>query len=278
MQVAFVKMHGCGNDFVVMDERAWSLRLTQARAAAIADRKRGIGCDQLITLEPAPVGSVADVFMRIHNPDGSEAGSCGNATRCVAMLLTGEDGRARHIVRTTGGDLSCDVDEMGGIVVDMGQPKTDWREVPLAREMDTLHVELVGEGVSDPAAVSIGNPHATFFVDDLGAVPVERIGPLLERDALFPQRANIGFAQMRGRDAMRLRVWERGAGLTLACGSGASAAWVNAVRRGLADRKGTIDVDGGQLVIEWTEEGRVLMTGPATLAFRGIIDLSDFPP
>ncbi len=278
MLTPFVKMHGCGNDFVVLDERAAPLGLTAARAAAIADRRTGIGCDQFIVLEPAPPGGGADAFMRIRNPDGAEAGACGNATRCVASLLATETGRRRVIVQTAAGPLPSMIHQDGRISVDMGPARFGWRDVPLAAEADTLHLALALGPLSDPAALSMGNPHATFFVDDAETLPVETLGPVLERDPMFPDRANIGFAHILAPDRIRLRVWERGAGLTRACGSGACAALVNAARRGLAGRRATVLVDGGALEIEWRDDGHVLMTGPVATSFRGTLDLAAFPP
>jgi diaminopimelate epimerase len=273
----FLKMHGCGNDFVVFDERAGALGLTARRAAAIADRRTGVGCDQFIAIEPAPEGSNVDAFMRIRNPDGAEAGACGNATRCVVDLLARETGRRIQIIRTVAGNLPSEVLPDGRVCVDMGPARLDWPDVPLARPMDTLHLDLMAGPVADPAAVNMGNPHATFFVDDMARVPVGDLGPRLEHDALFPERANIGFAQVLAPDRIRLRVWERGAGLTLACGSGACAALVNAHRRGLTGRRGAVVVDGGELEIEWRTDGHVLMTGPVATSFIGEIDLAAYP-
>jgi diaminopimelate epimerase len=276
MRARFVKMHGCGNDFVVFDERAGALGLTPAQAAAIADRRTGVGCDQLIVIEPAPAG--ADAFMRIRNPDGTEAGACGNATRCVAHLLAASTGRDRQIIRTIAGDLASEVLPDGRVRVDMGPVRLHWQDIPLARAMDTLDLDLAIGPVSHPAAANMGNPHVTFFVSDIRAIRVEEIGPALERNPLFPERANIGFAQVLGADRIRLRVWERGAGLTLACGSGACAALVNAARRGLTGREATIVADGGELTIAWDENNHVLMTGPVATAFTGEIDLATLPP
>jgi diaminopimelate epimerase len=214
--------------------------------------------------------------MRIRNPDGSEAGACGNATRCIASLIAEEQGRDRVVVRTIAGDLAVERLPGGLWRADMGPARLGWRDVPLARETDTLHLPLALGPVSDPAACSIGNPHATFFVPDLGAIPVAEIGPKLERDALFPDRANIGFAQILSPDRIRLVMWERGAGMTLACGSGACAAIVNAARRGLTGRRATVDLPGGALAMEWREDGHVLMTGPVATAFTGELDLSRF--
>jgi diaminopimelate epimerase len=285
----FRKMHGLGNDFVVLDGRASAgaapaLGITPARAAALADRRTGIGCDQIILLEPVAEGA-ADVFMRIRNPDGSEAGACGNATRCVAQLLAAETGRGRVVVRTISGDLPAEALPDGRFTVDMGPARLGWEDVPLAREMDTLHLPLSRGLVGDPAACSMGNPHATFFVRDLDQVPVTTLGPGLEHDALFPERANIGFAQVLDPGHIRLAVWERGAGLTLACGSGACAAVVNAARRGLTGRRVRVSLPRGEMEIEWREDGpgagpgagHVLMTGPVATAFTGEVDLGAYP-
>ena len=276
MIARFTKMHGCGNDFVVFDERTGSLGLTPARAAGIANRRTGVGCDQFIAIEPLPPGANADAFMRIRNPDGGEAGACGNATRCVAHLLAAESGRDRLVIRTIAGDLPAEILGDGRVRVDMGPARLDWADIPLARAMDTLHLDLAAGPVADPAGCSMGNPHATFFVEDMAAVPIAEIGPRLEHDPLFPDRANIGFAQILAPDRLRLRVWERGAGLTLACGSGACAALVNAHRRGLAERRSTVIVDGGELEIEWRKDGHVLMTGPVAISFTGEIDLKAY--
>jgi len=262
MTIKFVKMHGCGNDFVIIDDRARLLDMTGARAAALADRHTGIGCDQLIVIERA---ETADAFMRIFNPDGTEAGACGNATRCVAYILMRESGRSDVTIRTVAGDLPASRRPNGMIQVDMGPARLDWADIPLARPMDTSRLDLPGT----PAAASMGNPHATFFVADLDAEPVSSLGPRWEHDPLFPQRANIGFAQIIDAGTIRLKVWERGAGLTLACGSGACATLVNAVRRGLTGRRATVIVDGGTLEIEWRDDGHVLMTGPVATAFTG---------
>jgi diaminopimelate epimerase len=276
MDAPFIKMHGCGNDFVVFDERTAPLGLTQARAAAIANRRTGVGCDQFIAIEPPPAGSNADAFMRIRNPDGSEAGACGNATRCVAYLLAAETGRRQLVIQTISGYLPAELLADGRVAVDMGEVRLDWRDIPLAAAADTLHLPLSEGPVADPAAASMGNPHATFFVVDLAATPVETIGPKLEHAAIFPERANIGFVQVLARDRIRLRVWERGAGLTLACGSGACAALVNAARRGLTARRAAVLVDGGELEIEWRDDNHVLMTGPVATAFRGTLDLNSY--
>ncbi len=264
--LAFVKMHGAGNDFAVVDAREAPVSVSPRRMRALADRRTGIGWDQLVVLHAS---RRADAMMRIYNPDGSEAGACGNATRCVAALL----GQDRVLVETTAGVLPCE--RLGELIrVDMGPPVLGWRDVPLARECDTLHLPLPG----DPAALSMGNPHATLFVGDVASARPEVEGPGLEHDTLFADRANIGFAQVLSPDRIRLRVWERGAGLTLACGSGACAALVNAHRRGLAGRSAELLLDGGTLHVEWrAADGHVLMTGPSVTTFQGVVDLSTYP-
>ena len=262
-------MHGAGNDFIVIDARAGAHDLSPTRIAALADRHTGIGCDQFITLQPAP--SPADVFMRIHNPDGTESGTCGNATRCVAALLHEETGRAHFTIQTKAGLLAADITD-AGIAVDMGAPRLHWTDIPLTHEADTLHLPIEG----DPAAASMGNPHATFFAADTDAAST--LGPVLQAHPIFAERANIGFAQILSPTRIRLRVWERGAGLTLACGSGACAALVNAHRRGLTGRAATLVLDGGTLHIAWREQdGHVIMTGPAVTSFHGCVDLSTYP-
>jgi diaminopimelate epimerase len=268
--VRFRKMHGLGNDFVVLDERKAPLGLTPEVARWLADRHRGIGADQVISLEPA---EGADVFMRIHNPDGSEAGACGNATRCVASLVAAESERDSVTVRTISGDLPVRRAPGGLWTADMGPARLGWRDVPLAFEADTLHLPLARGPVADPAACSMGNPHATFFVPDLDALDVASLGPSLEHDPMFPDRANIGFAQVLSPEHVRLVMWERGAGMTLACGSGACATAVNAARRGLTGRRVRVSLPGGDLDILWREDGHVEMTGPVATAFTGEVEL-----
>jgi diaminopimelate epimerase len=269
-KMPFTKMHGAGNDFVVLDRRKGGLAIDAAGAVAIADRHRGIGCDQLVLIE-APRSPGTRAFVRFLNADGSEAGACGNGTRCVATLLAAETGDKRLTVETISGLLPAEVLADGRIAVDMGPARTGWRDIPLAREMDTLHVDLAAGPLADPVCTNMGNPHATFFVDDAEAVDIARLGPELEHDRLFPERANIGVASVKGR-AIRLRVWERGTGLTLACGSGACAALVAAARRGLCGRAADIIVDGGRLHVEWRDDGHAVMTGPVATSFEGVFD------
>ena len=277
MAISFLKMHGAGNDFVVFDERSAPLGLTQARAAAIAHRRTGVGCDQFIVIEPPPRGSIADAFMRIRNPDGSEAGACGNATRCVVALLAAETDRTEITIQTIAGLLPSRLLPDGRVTVDMGPARLDWTDIPLAHACDTLHLPLSLGPLSDPAACSMGNPHATFFVPDVLGLDIETLGRALETNPIFPQKANIGFAEIQSPTRIRLRVWERAAGLTLACGSGACATIVNAARRNLTGRHAIIEMDGGTLELEWREDGHVLMTGPVATSFQGTIDLAAYP-
>jgi diaminopimelate epimerase len=270
-KIPFLKMHGLGNDFVVLDGRHTTIPVDAAAARALADRRTGIGCDQVILLEP-PRHPGAQVLMRIHNPDGGEAEACGNATRCVADLLRRETGNPRARIETIAGLLEAEALPDGRIAVDMGPARTNWREIPLGRAMDTERVELSLGPLAAPVCTNIGNPHATFFVDDAEAIDLAALGPVLEHHPLFPQRANIGVAAVRDHKNIRLRVWERGAGITRACGSGACAALVAAHRRGLAGRQAAVVLDGGVLDIAWREDGHVVMTGPVALSFEGAFD------
>jgi len=270
-KIAFRKMHGLGNDFVVIDQRRETAAIDGAAARALADRHTGIGCDQLILIE-APRHPSAQVFMRVLNADGSEAAACGNGARCIARLIAEEEGMPQVRLETQAGLLEAELLPDRRVAVDMGPARTLWRDIPLARDMDTLCVDLAAGVLAGPVCTSIGNPHATFFVGDADAVDLARLGPLLERDALFPERANIGVATIEGQGRIRLRVWERGAGITQACGSGACAALVGAHRRGLTGRHATVALDGGDLDILWRDDGHVIMTGPATLAFEGSVD------
>lgn len=274
----FLKMHGLGNDFVVLDAREGVLDLTVPRRRAIADRRLGVGCDQLIVLEP-PTERDADVFMRIYNPDGSEAQACGNATRCVASVLMDERKADDVTIQTIAGLLESQKVGKGAnglpvISVDMGLVRMDWREIPVATACDTKNMPVGLGPLQDPVGTNVGNPHATFFVDDLAAIPITELGPKLEHDPFFPERVNVGVAQIIGENRLQLRVWERGAGLTLACGSGACAAGVAAARRGLTGRKVDVVVEHGTLTIEWLRDDHVSMTGGIAHAYRGELDRS----
>jgi len=270
--VPFLKMHGLGNDFVVLDARKQKLDLTVKQRQRLADRHMGVGFDQMVTLEN-PVTAGADVFMRLHNADGSEARACGNATRCIAARIMGEKGDSNVVIETVTGLLSAEEIGNGHIAVDMGMANLDWQDIPVAEACDTLHMPVALGPVSDPVGVNVGSSHAVFFVEDVNAIDLPVIGPKLENHPFFPNRANIEFAQVIGPDRIRMRVWERGAGITLACGSGACGTLVAAARRGLTSRKGEVIVDGGTLTIEWLENGHVRMTGPWTLSYEGSIDL-----
>ena len=264
----FTKMHGLGNDFVIVDAREHAHELSREAVQRIADRHIGVGCDQLLRIEPSVK---ADAFMRIWNPDGSEAEACGNGTRCVAHLLMDEDGRDSAEIETVAGVLQCRMTDTG-IAVDMGPAILSWNEIPLASETDTKAIDL-GEPAPGPAcAVNMGNPHMVFFVDDAEAIDVATVGPALERHPLFPEGANVSFAQLTGKDQLRLRVWERAAGQTRACGSAACATGVAANRHGLAGRETTITLDGGPLTIRWREDdGHVLMAGSVSFSFHGVM-------
>ena len=271
----FLKMHGLGNDFVVFDARNQALALDAAEARALADRKRGIGCDQLIVIEQGENG--ADIFMRIYNADGGEVESCGNAARCVARLLFKELKRSEIRIDTEGGLLICN-DAGGGLVsVDMGAPTLVWDKIPLAHPADTNNFALNVDGDSHlVAAVSMGNPHCVLFVEDADDAPVERLGRRIETHPMFPNRTNVEFVTVTDRAHLRMRVWERGAGITQACGTGACAVAVAAHRRELTDAKVEVELDGGVLAIEVREgDGHVIMTGPAVLSFRGEVELTE---
>ena len=267
--IPFTKMHGLGNDVVVLDARAGDIALDPAEARAIADRRRGIGCDQLIVIEP-PRSDGALAYLHILNADGSEAEACGNGTRCVAATLMEEVGTDEVTLETTAGLLRVKMAENEQITVNMGQTRLDWQDIPLAEACDTLHLGIEAGALCDPVAVNIGNPHCIFFVEDAESIDLARLGPQIEQSSLFPERTNVEVAAVRDEGHIRMRVWERGAGITLACGSGACATLVAAHRRRLAGRKAEITLDGGPLNIEWLESGDVLMTGPVAISFKGV--------
>ena len=268
--LSFTKMHGLGNDFVVFDARTEALHLDDGQVRAIADRRTGVGCDQLIVIEP-PADPMADVFMRIYNADGGEVGACGNATRCVAARLMAERGCDAVVVETLAGLLDCETRDGGLIAVDMGRAALDWRDIPLAEAADTLHLGIEAGPFRDPVAVNMGNPHAVFFVDDTEATPLETYAPMVERHPLYPEFTNVEAAQVLSRTEVRLRVWERGVGITRASGSCACATLVAASRRGYMGRTGDVLMDGGRLTIEWLDDGHVMMIGPAATSFHGTL-------
>lgn len=270
--LSFKKMHGLGNDFVVVDGRASAVQLDSAQIRAIADRRHGVGCDQFILLEATETNG-ADLFMRIANADGGEVEACGNATRCVADILMNETGKAEVAIETVSGVLPAARADDGQITVDMGVARNEWEGVPLARAMDTLSVDAAAGPLANPTAVGIGNPHAVFFVDDPDTIDLATYGPEIEHHALFPNRTNVEAVGIESPDRLRVRVWERGVGITQACGTGACAAVVAASRRGLSGRQAEVRLDGGLLAIDWRADDHVLMTGPATTVYSGELDL-----
>lgn len=259
--LSFAKMHGLGNDFVVVDQRGTEARVTPALARALGDRHRGVGFDQLAVVDTDPD---ADVALTFYNPDGSVAGACGNATRCIARAEMDARRTDRLTLRTDRGILVAEDAGSGLTRVNMGAPILDWQGVPLAREVDLLSLPLPGA----PVATGMGNPHCTFFVDDAEDVDLAAFGPRFEHDPLFPERTNVQVAQVVGVDHLRMRVWERGTGITLASGSSSCAVGVAAARRGLTGRSVTITLDGGEIAIDWREDG-VWMTGPTAHVFSG---------
>jgi diaminopimelate epimerase len=277
----FRKMNGLGNDFAVIDARASAVTLAPEAARRLADRRQGVGCDQVIVLETS---QRADAFMRILNADGSEVSACGNATRCVGALLAAELRRPDVIIETAAGLLASRLQADGGVTVDMGMPRFGWRDIPLARDAgDDRAIDYrisTGAGIlENPSVVNVGNPHCIFWVADLGALDLAAIGAAVENDPLFPERVNVSFAQVLSPDAIRLRVWERGVGLTQACGTAACATGVAGARRGLTGRDVSIELPGGVLGIKWREaDGHILMTGPWSLDYEGVFDFGEAAP
>ncbi len=276
--MTFRKMNGLGNDFVVLDARQTEIPLDREIIRALANRDRGIGCDQLIRLEP---DAKADLFMRIWNGSGEEVTACGNATRCIAGLVMAETGRDSATIRTGAGLLKASDGGDGRINVDMGTPKFGWQEIPLAEEFaDTRRIELQIGPIDNPvlhspSVINVGNPHGIFWVEDIEAHDLARVGPFLENHILFPERANISLARITGKDEITIRVWERGAGLTKACGTAACAVAVAAARLKKTGRRVTVHLPGGQLAIHWREsDGHIIMSGPWQLDYESTIDVS----
>jgi diaminopimelate epimerase len=268
----FAKMHGLGNDFVILDWRDdRSRKVPEAAARRLADRRLGIGCDQILVLRDC---DTADLRMDILNQDGSPSGACGNGTRCVADMMMNELQQDRIQIETDGGMLAAWRAADGDIAVDLGPVKTDWQDVPLASAADTLHVPLDIAGVDaaglDAVCHSLGNPHAVVFVEDAERVDIERIGPLVETAPLFPDRVNLSVVSRRDDGSFRMRVWERGVGITMACGSGACASGVAVARRGLGQDENRIVMDGGAVTISWNRDtSHVVMTGPVSYVATG---------
>jgi diaminopimelate epimerase len=265
----FRKMHGLGNDFVVLDARREPIALSDAGARAIADRRRGIGCDQIMIIERPRNGG--DAFLAIRNADGGVVESCGNGTRCVARLLLDETGKDALTLETLGGPVVAR--RAGALVsIDMGPANLDWQAIPLREAVDTLHVPIAAGDLKDAVAVNMGNPHAVFFVKDAETIDLTTLGPKIEHDPVFPARTNVEAVQVLSPSHVRMRVWERGVGITQACGTGACASAVAAARRGLTERKVVVTLDGGDLAIEWRADNHVIMTGPVADVFSGTLD------
>jgi diaminopimelate epimerase len=272
MKREFLKMHGLGNDFVVFDARRTPLAVGVDAIRRLSDRRTGVGFDQMVIIDP-PRTAGTDAFMRLYNADGSEIGACGNATRCVAKFLSDDLQKQDVKIETVSTVIGCIVTGDDALV-DMGAAYLDWKDIPLNHEEDTNSLVLDIDGFKNPAAVNVGNPHAVFFVDDVMAVPLETVGPKVECHPLFPKKVNVEFAEIISPDTIRMRVWERGVGVTMACGTGACATAVAAARRGLAGRKVKVILDGGTLDIEWREsDNHVLMRGAAALSFRGEVEV-----
>ena len=262
----FHKMHGLGNDFVIIDTREQDLEMVPTLAAAIADRHTGIGCDQLIIIQSS---ITADVKMQIFNANGGEVESCGNATRCISMLLGDTT-----TIETKGGNITGEASD-NGATVDMGKPVMAWDAIPLAYAMDTLNMPIGWEELQNPVTINVGNPHVVFFVQDSDDIELERLGPIIEHDPLFPNRVNVNVASIDG-DIIKLRVWERGAGLTRACGTGACASAVAAIKKGLVSSPVQVELPGGTITISWIEGGSIKMDGPAIHVFSGTADWNRF--
>ncbi|MCG7628201.1 diaminopimelate epimerase [Epibacterium sp. MM17-32] len=254
----FMKMHGLGNDFVVIDARTENSHITPALVKGIAHRQFGLGFDQLaVILPPEPDDGATDAHLVFYNADGSTSAACGNATRCIARYLMDQSDATKLTLTTDRGTLFARDAGDGLTSVNMGMPQLSWDEIPLSEDMDTLELPIEG----GPTATGMGNPHCTFFVEDADLIPLEDFGPRYEHHPLYPQRTNVQVAHVVGPDHLRMRVWERGVGVTLASGSSSCATAVAAARKGLTGRKVQIDLDGGTLWIDWREDG-VWMTGP----------------
>lgn len=281
MQVPFIKMHGAGNDFVVVDCRAHDFNFSSFEIEEICNRHIGIGCDQLVLIKHS---NVADCRVEFYNGDGSVSGTCGNASRCIAYLMMLQNDSESARLETGGGILECYASSDLLYTVNMGKARYGWQDIPLAREMDTLNIGALGiwdlglentpiHNSQSPSCVSMGNPHCVFFVDDVAAIDLAKYGPALENNEIFPQRANIGVAQVISKNEIKLRVWERGSGETLACGSGACAAVAAGVRRKILANKVMVHLPGGILNIEIAESGEIMMTGPVAIAFTGFLEI-----
>ncbi len=266
--IPFLKMDGLGNDFAVIDERKQSFGLSNKDIVKMANRKTGVGFDQLIVIANPANPKEHAAAMKIYNADGSAAGACGNGTRCIGKVLLEETGLSSLKIEAPG-ERILEVFAGKLITANMGKPNLDWKSIPLAENIDTLELPKIVAGLPRPVAVNVGNPHAVFFVSDLEKVDVEKQGALVEKHHLFPERTNVEFVEVKKPNHLRMKVWERGAGITKACGTGACASLVAAVRKGLAQNSAKVEMDGGELNITWSENGDILMTGAAHQSFAG---------
>jgi diaminopimelate epimerase len=271
----FIKMHGLRNDFIIVDGRRKPFRPSAEAISRICDRHEGVGGDELLIVNPprsVPESEDAYAFVRIFNPDGREVEACGNATRCVGWLFMQECRCAEVVVETIGGLLKCRAADEKQVAVEMGKLRTGWQDIPLSREMDTLHLGIGAGPLQDPVGMNIGNPHAVFFVDDLVAIDMTTYGPQLQNHPLFPEEANIGAAQLIDSKTLKLSVWERPGALTTACGTGACVAVGAAHRRGLTTEKQmTVIMPAGSVEIELKDNDTVVMTGPVEVCYSGYL-------
>ena len=266
----FKKMHGLGNDFIIFDGREQNIDLSENDVRLLANRQTGIGCNQLIIIQKS---DKAEGFLHIQNSDGSLAESCGNATRCVASLIMSQTGKKSAEIDSLNGLLHCERN-LGEVTVDMGEPRFGWLDIPLSEARNTLNLGLTVGALKNPVALNVGNPHVVFFVENAEEIDVATLGPIIEKYPLFPERVNVNVAQILNEDTIRLRVWERGAGITRACGTGACATLVAANKRGFTNKVGKIILDGGNIKVEWTKGNRIIMTGDTALSFEGEVDLN----
>ncbi len=268
----FLKMHGLGNDFVIFDARNQHMKLNQDSVKYISNRKTGIGCDQIAIINPAK-SKDTDCFMLIYNADGGEVGACGNVTRCVASFLMKDLNKDKVLIETIEDILICTKSDNDNITVDMGIPRVKWDEIPLSKEVDTLNLNLSKDNVSNPTAVSVGNPHCVFMVENIDNIDIEKLGSYFENHELFPERTNVEFIKIIDRNTIRMKVWERGTGVTKSCGTGACGSFVAAHRKGLVGDKAKLILDGGELEISINNEtGHIFMKGAATYVFKGDIE------
>ena len=266
MKKPFIKMHGLGNDFVIIDSRNNNYIINEKNIRLISNRRLGVGCDQVIEIKDS---KSADIFMKIYNSDGSEAEACGNATRCVAGILFASSPKKKILIETVSGILKAESEANGNIKVDMGKPKLGWQDIPLSKNIDEINFEQFS--LKNGFAVNLGNPHVVFFVEDLKNFTIDKIGPFIETNELFPQKVNVEICQIISDQKIRVMVWERGAGKTLACGSGACAVLVAAYKKGLSKEIAEIQLDGGSLNISWNikTDNHLIMSGPVSVSFLG---------